>query len=450
MKKIYFFFLVLISNFLIGQNEFLEEFVSIGIDFPVEITHAGDERLFVLEKEGIIKIVNPDGSINSEPFLDIRQFVISEGEMGLLGLAFHPNYASNREFFIFYNESVNSIIIAKYMVSDNPDIANTNGEIILNILESTGIHVGGSLKFDSQGYLWISVGNGANDNTSQNKNSYRGKILRIDINSSPYSIPPENPFLNEEGLDEIWAMGLRNPWKFSFDRITNEVWISDVGQELNQNSIGFEEVNKQSESIPGLNYGFKCYIGNIPFQNCGVEDQFLTFPFSGYPYSTENNRNAIIGGYVYRGNDYPNLYGRYIFADYSSKEIGVIDQNGTVNFYGPFSNQLSRISTLGEGIDGQLYIGDFNNKKIYKIKDVTLFTKEENKLSLAISPNPVVDFLNISSNLPIDRIQIYTVDGKLIQTLSGRNQIDFLNFEKGVYLVVVEVGKTIKTFKILK
>lgn len=450
MKYFYLCILMLIPYVLSAQDEFLEEFVSTGIDFPVEITHAGDNRLFVLEKTGVIKIVNADGSVNSEPFLDISHLVASGSEMGLLGLAFHPNYSTNKEFFIFYTASVQSIIIGKFTVSDDPNIANPDGEIVLNIQEETGIHVSGSLKFDSNGYLWISVGNGGSDNSSQNINSYRGKILRIDINKIPYEIPQDNPFVNEEGLDEIWAIGLRNPWKFSFDSLTQEVWISDVGQELYQNTIGFEEVNKQPESLSGVNYGFKCYIGNIPFQNCGVEDEYLTFPFSGYPYSTENNRHAIIGGYVYRGNKYPNLYGRYIFADYSSKEIGVIDQNGLLNFYGPFPEQLNRVSTLGEGFDGQLYIGDFDNKKIYKIKDVTLLTKEENSIRLSISPNPVIDYLTIDSDLPIDKIYIYSIDGKLLQTLSGKNRIDFSKFEKGIYLVVIEAGKTIKNFKILK
>lgn len=243
MKYFYLCILMLIPYVLSAQDEFLEEFVSTGIDFPVEITHAGDNRLFVLEKTGVIKIVNADGSVNSEPFLDISHLVASGSEMGLLGLAFHPNYSTNKEFFIFYTASVQSIIIGKFTVSDDPNIANPDGEIVLNIQEETGIHVSGSLKFDSNGYLWISVGNGGSDNSSQNINSYRGKILRIDINTIPYEIPQDNPFVNEEGLDEIWAIGLRNPWKFSFDSLTQEVWISDVGQELYQNTIGFEEVN---------------------------------------------------------------------------------------------------------------------------------------------------------------------------------------------------------------
>lgn len=121
-----------------------------------------------------------------------------------------------------------------------------------------------------------------------------------------------------------------------------------------------------------------------------------------------------------------------------------------LNFYGPFPEQLNRVSTLGEGFDGQLYIGDFDNKKIYKIKDVTLLTKEENSVRLTISPNPVIDYLTIDSNLPIDKIHIYSIDGKLLQTLSGKNRIDFSKFEKGIYLVVIEAGKTIKNFKILK
>ncbi len=221
--------MLLLFNNIYSQNVTLESFGP-SFDDPVEIKHAGDDRLFIVEQPGEIKILNSNGTVNSTPFLDIRNEVSSNAnERGLLGLAFHPNYPSSPYFFVNYTNNSGDTVIAKYSVSSNPDIANTNETILLTIDQPYSNHNGGCINFGPDGYLYIGMGDGGSggdpNNYSQNLNSLLGKMLRIDVdNGSPYTIPNDNPY-----GDEIWASGLRNPWKFSFDT-NGDLWIADVGQ----------------------------------------------------------------------------------------------------------------------------------------------------------------------------------------------------------------------------
>ena len=275
MQKFSIFFLIatFFSVILPAQPTVDLELFADGFSSPVDITNAGDERLFVVEKSGRIKIVLPDGTVLPTPFLNINPIVGSAGsEQGLLGLAFHPNYASNRYFFVNYTNNSGDTEIARY----ETDPANLNqalsnsGTVIMTIDQPFNNHNGGDIAFGPDGYLYIGMGDGGSGgdpgDRSQDPQELLGKMLRIDVdNGSPYGIPPDNPFINDTTvLDEIWAIGLRNPWRYSFDRETGDLWMGDVGQNER------EEIDMQlASSTGGENYGWRCYEGDLPFNTSG-------------------------------------------------------------------------------------------------------------------------------------------------------------------------------------
>ena len=264
MKKITTLLILLFGQFAIGQAIGLTAFVT-GFTSPVDIEHpAEDTRLFVVQQTGAIRILNANGTINPTNFLTLTTATISNGsERGLLGLAFHPNYATNGYFYVNYTNTAGNTVIARYTVSANPDVADaTSATTILTVPQPFSNHNGGSLKFGPDGYLYIGMGDGGSagdpGNRAQNINENLGKMLRIDVDAaSPYGIPADNPYVGITGNDEIWAVGLRNPWKFSFDMANGDLWIADVGQ--NQ----YEEINKiAAPTTIGLTdinlYSFDC------------------------------------------------------------------------------------------------------------------------------------------------------------------------------------------------
>lgn len=443
MKKILTSAFTLLLGIYSHSQEFTLELFVEGLSTPVELTHAGDERLFVVEKGGSIKIVNPDGSVNPTPFLNISSLVSNGSEQGLLGLAFPPDYQTTGRFYVNYTNTSGNTVIARYTVSEDPNIANPDGTILLTINQPYSNHNGGSLHFGPDGYLWISTGDGGSggdpQGNGQNTNTLLGKMLRIDVSGDSYSIPPDNPFVGSDGRDEIWAYGLRNAWKFSFDRETNEVWIADVGQ----NQI--EEINKRPANQAGLNYGWRCYEGNNSYNTSGcAAPETMEFPIATYNHSS--GRCSITGGYVYRGTQYPNLIGKYFFADYCSGEIGWVDENGTLEF---LTDTNYFIYSFGEDLNGQLYVVGSN--RIFKIKGQEMGVSDPDKLQLTISPNPVTHYLNISSNKNIDQINLYTLDGKLLKTWNGnQNKIDLSSYSQGIYLVTIQSENITKTQKIIK
>ena len=361
-------------------------------------------------------------------------------EEGLLGLAFHPNYSTNGFFFVFYTDHSYNRIIAKYRVSEDPDIAIPEGTIILTIPPTgSALHFGGKIAFDPNGYLWIASGTGSSGLHAMNLENLWGKILRIDVNAETYVIPPDNPFVGVEGVrEEIWAYGLRNPWKFSFDFEANEVWIADVG-DYN------EEINRQPIDLGGIHYGFPCYSGDesYNFEPCeGIDPETFTFPYFQYDFP---DGQAVIGGYVYKGSEDSTFYGKYIFGDFFG-EIGVLsDEN--VNFLELPNNSL--ILSLGEDVYRQLYISVPN--RIYKILDESMDVSDHNRISIMVYPNPASNFINVNSNTLINEISIYSAKGKLIQTIEGNTtQIDISTYPRGVYLIHVRSGNVSKTQKIFK
>lgn len=445
MKKFFITLSILFGINSLHAQDFEVQLFAQGLSSPVEITHAGDDRLFVVQQGGQIRIVNPDGTLVSQPFLNISSIISSGGERGLLGLAFAPDYETSGRFYVNYTNTSGHTVIARYTVSENPNVANPNGEILLTINQPFSNHNGGTIKFGPDGYLWISMGDGGSggdpNNNGQNINTKLGKMLRIDVSgNTSYTSPSDNPFVGTTGEDEIWSYGLRNAWKFSFDRETNEVWIADVGQ----NQI--EEINKMPYDEAGLNYGWRCYEGNNAYNTtgCAAADT-MVFPVATYNHSS--GRCSLTGGYVYRGNLYPNLQGVYFFGDYCSGEIGTIVDN-QLQFVTSVPNTF--ITTFGEDANGELYFA--GSGRIYKIiGEEVAAVSDFNKFEVSVTPNPVQNYLNVHSKQKIDEVSIYSLEGKLIKTVKDKfDQINVSSFPQGVYILNVHSGKTIKTQKVIK
>jgi len=424
-----------------------------GLDKPVSIKHANDDRLFVVEQDGRIQILNSDGALNSSPFLNIESIVGNVGsigdERGLLSVAFHPNYAANGFFYVNYINNSGNTVISRFSVSSaDPDLANSNSEqVLLTITQPFSNHNGGDLAFGPDGYLYISSGDGGSSgdpgDRAQNLTTLLGKILRLDVdntsNGNNYAIPVGNPFIgNSNALDEIWSYGHRNTWKFSFDRQTGDLWSADVGQG------SFEEINKVSAAASGLNYGWRCYEGNEIFNITDCPDaNTLTFPVAVYA-QAGTSRCSVTGGYRYRGSLYPGFSGLYFFADYCSNEIGILEENGAIwdlSFSQVFAG--NNWVTFGEDVAGELYIAGISSGTIYKIVDVNLGIDTFGMFNFTMYPNPAKEELNFDFkelSIPVT-IAIYDIRGKLLRRFKGVDEnlvsIPIKNFAKGLYLVKV-------------
>ena len=352
-----------------------------GLISPVCIANAGDSRLFVIDQHGLIRIIHSDGTVNPIPFLNISNRVTFGGEQGLLGIAFHPQYKTNGYFYVNYVGVSDSTHISRFSVSStDPDVADPSSELkLMTIFQPYANHNGGDLVFGADGYLYIGLGDGGSGgdpgNRAQNLMEYLGKILRIDVNQGmPYSVPASNPFYNSSNArKEIWAYGLRNPWRFSFDRLTHDLWIADVGE------TAYEELDLQpASSTGGENYGWRCYEGNVPFNSvgCGSSSTY-TFPVYTYPHGPEC---AVIGGYMNRFSSSSPYYGYYFFADYCSDKIWTLHQvsgNWVVADFGQFPG--NNLSAFGEDMNGQLYVAGRTSGTIYRINDIP--TVVENHVS---------------------------------------------------------------------
>jgi glucose/arabinose dehydrogenase len=342
--------------------------IASGLSQPVALTHAGDTRLFITQQVGIIQIYDALG-LRATPFLDIRSLVLSGGERGLLSVAFHPLYRDNGFFFVYYTNRLGDNSVARYQVSANdPDRADpASGTILLTIPHPDfANHNGGQLQFGPDGYLYIGTGDGGSggdpNNHAQDLTQLLGKLLRIDVDhGSPYAIPASNPFFGHSNArNEIWAYGLRNPWRFSFDRSTGDLWIGDVGQDL------YEEVDLQpATSIGGENYGwrkmegFHCY---NPSTNC--TDPSFTMPI--LEYSHAQGACSITGGYRYRGTQIPSLKGAYLYGDYCIGSIWTATQTNGVWTSKTLFTTTIRISSFGEDVSGELYVMDVAKGIVYK------------------------------------------------------------------------------------
>jgi glucose/arabinose dehydrogenase len=452
VKKLLLSFILLFSFVTFYAQEIGIEPFATGFNLPLNIQNAGDDRLFVVEQGGLIKIVEANGSVNETPFLDLSARVSTGGERGLLGLVFHPDYTTNGLFYVNYTDVVGNTQISRFSVSDgDPNIANAASELkMLNLEQPFSNHNGGCLAFGPDGYLFIGLGDGGSagdpGNRAQDTTVLYGSLLRLDVDSAlPYSIPADNPFVGDDAQrDEIWAYGLRNPWEFSFDSANDNLWIADVGQDA------FEEINKISASAAGSNYGWRCYEGNTIYNDSGncPDPSSLTFPIATYAH--ENGRASITGGYVYRGERFPSLQNKYIFADFVSGELAMLDASddtGAITYFGHFENTGFR--SFGVNNDGELYVAGLASGTIYTVVDIDALSMETfNKQAVTLYPNPAKDVLHVAIGKRDAhvRISIFDILGKKILTkslTSTESQIDISTFKKGIYLAQFESPESV-------
>jgi glucose/arabinose dehydrogenase len=343
-----------------AQDGLRLEPVVAGLERPVFVTHAGDGsgRLFVVEQAGRILIVDA-GELLEEPFVDISNDLVSGGERGLLGLAFHPQYAENGRYFVHYTRADDGAsVVAEFRVSSDPNLSRPAGRRLLRVSQPFANHNGGMIAFGPDGFLYIALGDGGSagdpGNRAQNPDVLLGKILRIDVDGRrPYAIPPDNPFVAGGGRPEIYALGLRNPWRFSFDRKRGRLYAGDVGQRQR------EEINIVRL---GRNYGWRVLEGSRCFEPPeGCERRGLELPRTEYGHG--GGRCAVTGGYVYRGRDVPSLARTYLFGDYCSGEIfGLLRRERSLLL----DTDLS-ITSFGEDEAGELYVVDHGGA-IYRIE----------------------------------------------------------------------------------
>jgi glucose/arabinose dehydrogenase len=356
----------------------LDIFPAMQFTLPTVITNAGDERLFIAEQAGRIWVVNGEGSGAARTlFLDISEQVLDGCERGLLGLAFHPQYAQNGYFFVNYITLVDDkeyTRISRFQVTADPDTADPQSELVLMEIEQPYCnHNGGDLHFDPQGMLVIGLGDGGlggdPHENSQNPQSYLGKLLRIDVDGQDdglnYAIPADNPFVDQENvLDEIWALGLRNPWRFSFDVQTGDLTIGDVGQD------SWEEVNfVPAAAVGGQNFewsikeGFADYKPDQP-AGPGV----MAPPVYVYAHNDDEFCESITGGFVYRGQQMSALFGTYIYANFCDGRIYGLQHGQAQNWINTLlADTGSNIVTFGQDQQNELYFADRQDGRIYRL-----------------------------------------------------------------------------------
>lgn len=343
-----------------------------GVSGVTSIAHAGDRsgRLFISEQIGRVMIYDGE-SLVEKPFLDIRDRVRAGGERGLLSVAFHPDYPLNGYFFVNYTDLASNTVVSRYQVTEDRDVADPSSEVIYFAADQPRRnHNGGQIQFGPDGYLYIGMGDGggAGDppNLAQDLTSVLGKMLRVDVNQgAPAVAPPSNPFAGRSGVpSEIWAYGLRNPWRFSFDRLTGELFIGDVGQ----NRV--EEISHQPADSPGgENYGWRLMEGSQCYRPAtGCNDGSLVLPILEYENDGGNCGGSVTGGYRYRGAKYPQFEGVYFFADYCTGDFyGAVLEDGAWSALGPLPTALS-IRTFGEDEAGELYFAD--PSVVYRIEAI--------------------------------------------------------------------------------
>lgn len=356
------------------------EFVAGGLTNPVFVTAApGDsQRLFVPQRAGLIRVIK-DGAVLATPFLDLSAKTTTiSGEMGLLGMAFHPEYATNGFFYVNYTDLNGHTAVVRYTVSGDPQVADAGSEsVVLQFNQPDDNHNGGMLFFGpNDGYLYIASGDGGepvSPSPAEDIASPLGKVLRVDVSTPPYAIPPTNPFAGVSGADErVWCYGLRNPWRPSFDRSTGDLWIADVGQSR------YEEINFQpAASAGGQHYGWRVAEGFVCYPSgsgtCGSNSGF-TPPILAY--GREVGR-SITGGYVYRGAAIPDLQGKYVYGDFMDGRVWSLRYNGSISDQQdhtsdlqPPGRTLRNIISFGEDNEGELYIVNYTDGEVYKILPV--------------------------------------------------------------------------------
>jgi len=394
-----------------------------GFEQPVFVTHANDGsgRLFVVEQPGLIRIVRNSFTF-LQSFLDIRERVAFGGERGLLSMAFHPDYANNGRFFVNYTARGDGrTVIAEYRVSDNPDVALPQERVILTIDQPFANHNGGQIQFGPDGFLYIGMGDGGSGGdprgNGQNLSTLTGSLLRIDVDSDdPYAVPDDNPFLSTPAArPEIYAYGLRNPWRFSFDRCDGRLFLVDVGQ----NRV--EEVNL---IVSGGNYGWNTMEGSECFQAAACIQGGLELPITEYFHGNQGGR-SITGGYVYRGTQFQDLAGRYFFADFVSSRVWSLVETAPGSwtrqelFVAPFN-----VSSFGEDEAGEVYLTGFDGG-VYRLVQVETSSVSSLGHALDVNGNQLLDDAEImeavrlwATGEPVPGLGIQIDDGAMTSLIA--------------------------------
>jgi glucose/arabinose dehydrogenase len=409
----------------------LEPYAS-GFTYPLHITHAGDDRMFVVQRQGKIKIIDGSGTVLAEPFLDITDRIESGyEERGLLGLAFHPDYVSNGYFFVSYTDLDGNSVISRFSVTADPNIADEDSEfLIYDAVQPYSNHNGGCIHFGPDGYLYIALGDGGSGgdpgDRAQNPENKLGKIHRLDVDGGePYAIPADNPFVGAaDTLETIWSIGVRNPWRFTFDRETGDIWMADVGQNL------YEELNFEAAGDGGHNYGWRCYEGNHTFSLAGCEDEsFYTFPIYEYNHSFGTGGYSVTGGYRYRGTDFPGMVGYYFMADFVSGNWWWVRQAVGGEWEVEFLDEIEDdIAGFGEDVYGELYCADLYSGIIYRVTDACgdfNVTAEVDSFYCEAAPGSI-DLTVTGGTEPYD-----------ILWSTGSSDEDIIGADSGIYSVVV-------------
>jgi glucose/arabinose dehydrogenase len=339
--------------------------VASGLQAPVFLTApAGDARRFIVERAGRIRILAADGSLRSSAFLDLTGLISIDGEGGLLSMAFHPSYAQNGKFYLYYTDKFGNIAIDEAKVAaSTPDLADANSlkRLITIPHPNYNNHYGGLLAFGPDGYLYAGTGDGGGsgdpNGNAQNLDSLLGKLLRLNVDTpvAPlYLVPPDNPFAGQDGKrGEIWAYGLRNPWRYAFDAATGSLYIADVGQALK------EEVDVVAATLKPANYGWNIMEGKGCYNAATCSQQGLTLPVFEYDHGSNNaNGCAITGGFVYRGTALPELAGRYLYSDYCKGFLkSFLYANGTVSEAKDWGvGDIGNVPSFGQDAAGELYL----------------------------------------------------------------------------------------------
>lgn len=417
-----------------AQSDTVRAFPNLTFSNPVDIQFPKDKsnRLFVVSQEGIIHVFENNSNANtSSIFLDIRDSLLYGGEQGLLGLAFHPNFSDNGYFYLNYTRAnPRRSVISRFTVSENPLLGNHKSEIIiLEIPQPYSNHNGGQVAFGPDGFLYISIGDGGSggdpDNNAQNLSSMLGKILRIDVDKvsegKNYSIPNDNPFKNnnENFAEEIYAYGLRNVWRFSFDS-DGRLWAADVGQGA------WEEINIIEN---GKNYGWRIMEGFHcfnPSSNCNMEG--LSLPVWEYFHDAAGGY-SITGGYFYEGNSNSELFNKYIYGDFVTGNIWAFNPQDSTNTF--IKKVNANISTFGLDQNGDLYFTDYNSGIIYKISDETTNTVESSipkTFNLKQNyPNPFNPSTTISYSIPKTKNHINANVQLIVYDILGNKIITLVN-----------------------
>ncbi len=479
MKRYCFFTLLIVClpAAVFGQSvlQLVEAFPKLTIPFgsPIELTHANDQsnRIFIARQSGFIHVMPNDSNLTQgqvTTFLDISRQITFAGEAGLLGLAFDPSYARNGYFYLNYTRMVQGqlqSVISRFRVSeaDSNKADAATEKILLTFNQPYSNHNGGKITFGTDGYLYIATGDGGSggdpQNNAQNLGTWLGKILRINVHAgdNAYSIPSNNPFVNTSGArPEIYAYGLRNPWRISIDRSTGQLWAGDVGQNAR------EEVNL---IVKGGNYGWRLREGKAcynPAANCPTAN--LIDPVWEYTHASGDGR-SITGGFVYRGARLPELQGKYIYGDFASGKLWALTYNAaTKEATNTFLMQFpGTVSAFGEDEYNELFMCNYSTGRIWKLKDPLVLGNEKpvaNSPLVAVFPNPASRQLTVRVQLQQPArttLQLYSLQGRLLYSFSENKllnageqtfEVDTKALPAGLYLYRLDAGNLSHTGKI--